>query len=44
MVHEIDLTHHSSMDPLLFLTLEEDEWLTRAGKYGRDVTLRRILA
>jgi SAM-dependent methyltransferase len=35
-IHEIDLTHHGSIDPLKFLEWGEDEWAmrTRAEHYG----------
>ena len=41
-VHEIDLKHHGSDDPLRFLELEDEEWRRRATRYG-DVSLRTIL-
>jgi SAM-dependent methyltransferase len=41
-VHEIDLKHHGSDDPLRFLELEDEEWRRRATRYG-DVSLRAIL-
>lgn len=28
-IHEIDLTHHGSLDPFKFLEWNDDEWLTR---------------
>jgi SAM-dependent methyltransferase len=41
-VHEIDLKHHGSDDPLRFLELEDEDWRRRATPYG-DVSLRTIL-
>ena len=42
-VHEIDLKHHGSADPLGFLELEDEEWRRRATHYGGDLSLRTIL-
>jgi SAM-dependent methyltransferase len=42
-VHEIDLKHHGSDDPLRFLELEDEEWRRRATHYGGEVSLRTIL-
>jgi SAM-dependent methyltransferase len=33
-IHEIDLVHHGSADPLKFLEWEEDEWCRRSERYG----------
>ncbi len=41
-VHEIDLKHHGSEDPLQFLELEDEVWERRATRYG-EVSLRTIL-
>ncbi|HQR44455.1 MAG TPA: methyltransferase domain-containing protein [Thermoanaerobaculia bacterium] len=42
-VHEIDLKHHGSADPLKFLEWTDEEWARRATRYGGDVSLRKIL-
>jgi SAM-dependent methyltransferase len=42
-IHEIDLKHHGSADPLKFLEWTEAEWKARATVYGGDLSLRRIL-
>lgn len=42
-IHEIDLKHHGSEDPLRFLELSEEEWRRRATPYGGDLSLRTIL-
>ena len=42
-VHEIDLKHHGSEDPLAFLELPDEEWARRATLYGGDLSLRTIL-
>jgi len=42
-IHEIDLKHHGSDDPLRFLELEDGEWRRRATHYGGDLSLRTIL-
>jgi SAM-dependent methyltransferase len=42
-VHEIDLKHHGSADPLKFLEWPDEEWARRATLYGGDVSLRNIL-
>jgi len=42
-IHEIDLKHHGSADPLKFLEWTDEEWARRATLYGGDVSLRKIL-
>jgi SAM-dependent methyltransferase len=42
-VHEIDLKHHGSEDPLRFLEFSDEEWRRRATHYGGDVSLRTVL-
>jgi SAM-dependent methyltransferase len=42
-IHEIDLKHHGSDDPLAFLELSDEEWARRATLYGGDLSLRTIL-
>lgn len=42
-IHEIDLKHHGSDDPLKFLEWDEAEWGRRATQYGGDLSLGRIL-
>ena len=42
-VHEIDLKHHGSADPLKFLEWDDAEWHERARPYGRDLALDAIL-
>jgi SAM-dependent methyltransferase len=42
-VHEIDLKHHGSADPLKFLEWNEAEWRDRARHYGPDLALDAIL-
>lgn len=42
-VHEIDLKHHGSSDPLKFLEWDEREWSERARPYGADLALDAIL-
>ena len=43
-IHEIDLKHHGSADPLKFLEWDDAEWKRRATVYGGDVSLSAILA
>jgi SAM-dependent methyltransferase len=42
-IHEIDLKHHGSEDPLRFLEFSDEEWRLRATRYGGDVSLRTVL-
>jgi SAM-dependent methyltransferase len=42
-IHEIDLKHHGSEDPLRFLELSDEEWRQRATPYGSALSLRAIL-
>ena len=42
-IHEIDLKHHGSADPLKFLEWTDAEWMTRTTSYGEDLSLRKIL-
>lgn len=42
-IHEIDLKHHGSSDPLKFLEWSEDAWRARARRYGADLALDTIL-
>jgi SAM-dependent methyltransferase len=42
-IHEIDLKHHGSEDPLRFLEFSDEEWRRRATRYGGDVSLRTVL-
>lgn len=42
-IHEIDLKHHGSEDPLRFLEFSDEEWRRRATPYGSDLSLRTIL-
>lgn len=42
-IHEIDLKHHGSEDPLRFLEFSDEEWRRRATPYGTDLSLRTIL-
>ncbi len=42
-IHEIDLKHHGSADPLQFLEWTDAAWKARATLYGGDLSLRRIL-
>lgn len=42
-IHEIDLKHHGSEDPLRFLEFSEEEWRQRVTRYGSELSLRTIL-
>lgn len=42
-IHEIDLKHHGSADPLRFLEWDDADWLARAQRYGDGRSLERIL-
>jgi SAM-dependent methyltransferase len=42
-IHEIDLKHHGSPDPLRFLEWSDEEWFSRTERYGGDRSLERIL-
>ena len=42
-IHEIDLTHHGSADPLKFLEWTEDEWRLRSEQYGDGRSLGGLL-
>lgn len=42
-IHEIDLKHHGSSDPLSFLRWTDEEWLAKARPYGEERSLERIL-
>lgn len=42
-IHEIDLTHHGSADPLKFLEWSDDEYRRLAQAYGEERSLQRIL-
>ena len=42
-IHEIDLKHHGSADPLKFLEWDDDEWHGRARRYGKELALDAIL-
>lgn len=42
-IHEIDLKHHGSEDPLRFLELADEEWRRRVTPYGSGLSLRAIL-
>ena len=42
-IHEIDLKHHGSADPLKFLEWSDEEWRERARPYGKDLALDAIL-
>jgi SAM-dependent methyltransferase len=42
-IHEIDLKHHGSDDPLRFLELTDEAWRAVARPYGRDLSLQSIL-
>jgi SAM-dependent methyltransferase len=42
-IHEIDLKHHGSDDPLKFLEWNDAEWRARARPYGADLALDSIL-
>ena len=42
-IHEIDLTHHGSADPLKFLEWNEDEWHQRSERYGDGRSLEGLL-
>ncbi len=42
-IHEIDLTHHGSADPLKFLQWTDDEWLRRSESYGDERSLEGLL-
>ena len=42
-IHEIDLKHHGSADPLRFLEWTDEEWLAKSERYGNERSLERIL-
>lgn len=42
-VHEIDLTHHGSADPLRFLEWPDEEWSARSERYGQGRSLGGLL-
>ncbi|MEO8054548.1 MAG: methyltransferase domain-containing protein [Acidobacteriota bacterium] len=42
-VHEIDLKHHGSADPLKFLEWDDSEWNARTRRYGENLRLDAIL-
>ncbi len=42
-IHEIDLTHHGSADPMKFLEWDEDAWHRRSEQYGDGRSLEGLL-
>jgi SAM-dependent methyltransferase len=42
-IHEIDLGHHGSQDPLRFLEFSDEHWRRQTTPYGGGLSLRSIL-